>query len=1214
MSFILNRDINNKAVKKNVIITNTIKPNSLKASIGTTGSNEFVTLDTLNLNNSQITASATELNYLQVLPGIAEASKAIVLNTSRNIATINTITCTTSVIVNGNIITNNNDISGGSSDDLKNPYLTNIIPGIGKELKTLITDSKNNISNINVLTTNNLKIFDTQLEFNNLNKTYHLDNIKKVVTSKNTTNESLLGKFVSLSNTDTNVNNNIWRSICWSPQLGIFAAVSNSSGNKVAISNNGIQWNTYLTPQYSVSTHDNYYGICWSPELSMFIAVGQSIIRSYDGINWTNSIVPYYINLRSVCWSPELSLFVAVGISGGNNNRVLKSYDGITWTSAEASYNNSWISICWSPKLKLFVAVASSGENIYRVMISNNGNNWNLVNHNLFTNLEWYNIIWSEELGLFLATNISSNKIIRSYDGVNWDYCYPSETSSQWSTNMKIIIWIKELNMAVSFMESNTGYYYSYDGIKWERGNSGINTNFTSIAWSSALGMLVLSTSGSPKLYVSRMIKTNKSSFKSNLDLIYIDQNTSYVGFNTRTPNKPLEINHSSGNCLKMTTPVVSPVSNNIMTFDISNDGILNLTCSNSISGPRSINIVTNNATYGLKLNNILLLPTITEYGYISGITNGIAQSNKPLVVDENIDITNIELLSCSSLTVNDENIDNSNNNIYLLNVEPGIAIESKGLITDSFNNINNINKVETLSIELTYNKLFVSNNEENINTNNLINKINGYKKITQLNTVTASSWITNTISGVTDIIDICWAPELHLFVLITNSSIRTSYDGITWTIQNSPFGNTTVNYKSICWSSDLGMFAITSGLSGSWTGILTSKDGIIWIPREIETNTTDSQVIWASELKMFIFLSKTPPRGYFIYISRDGSAWRNVSFSGVDSNVQWSSVCWCNKLSLLVVCSSNSSYIATSPDAFNWTITSVNDPSNTSYNYIAWSDELNMSVAVSGLSVAYSYDGINWYRSLLPYSAQNIKWISDLNIFITSGSSTNFSYSYDGLTWNSGLLPSNSGWNRIHWISELNMLFIIKSDQIAYTIVSGSTNNKANLFAHRNHVFMNKTNGRLGIGTESPNYQLELSTDSAGKPSSTTWTVASDSRLKEDIELANLNICYDVIKNLKLKKYSWKNNIFDKYQIYDRTKLGWIADEVEEVFPKAVEIKKAYNLDDCKVLNIDQIVTSIYGFTQKIINDYENIDSDIANIDNKINQIESFISKLELN
>lgn len=1214
MSFILNRGINNKAVKKNVSITNTINPNSLKASIGTTGSNQFLTLNTLNLNNTEIIASASELNYLQVLPGIAEASKAIVLNSSRNIGTINTITCTTSIIVNGNIITSNNDISGGSSDDLNNPYLTNIIPGTAKELKALITDSNSNISNINTLTTNNLKVFDTDLEFNNLNKTYHLDNIKKVVTSKNSTIESLLGRFVSLSNTDTNVNNNTWRSICWSPQLGIFAAVSNSSGNKVAISNNGIQWTSYLTPQFSVSTHDNYYGICWSPELNIFIAVGQSIIRSSDGINWTNSIVPYYVNLRSVCWSSELSLFIAVGISGGNNNRVLKSSDGITWTPAEASYNNSWISVCWSPKLKLFVAVASSGENIYRVMVSNNGNNWNLVTHNLFTNVEWYNVIWSEELGLFLATNSSANKIVRSLDGINWNYCYPSEASSQWTNNMKIIIWVKELNMAVSFMENNSGYYYSYDGIKWERGSSSISSELTSIAWSSALGMLVLSSSGSTKLYISRMIKTNKSGFKTNPDVIYVDQNTSYVGFNTQTPNKPLEINHSSGNCLKMTTPVTSPASTNIMTFDVASNGILNLTCSNSVSGARSINIVTNNSSYGLKLNNVLLLPTITQYSYIAGITNGIAQANKPLVVDENRDISNIEVLSCSSLTVNGVNIDNSTNNEYLLNVEPGIASASKGLITNTLNNISNINQIETLSTELTFNKLFVSNNEENINTNNLINKINTYKKITQLNTITSSSWYTNTLSGVTDIVDICWSPELHLFVLITSNTIRTSYDGITWTTQTYPFGTTNVNFKSICWSSDLGMFAISSGLASTWAGIITSIDGIGWIAREIETNATDSQVIWASELKMFIFLSKTAPRGYFIYVSRDGSSWRNVSFSGFDSSVQWSSVCWCNKLSLLMVCSSNSSYIATSSDAFNWNIVSVNDPSNATYNYITWSEELNMAIAVGGLSLAYSYDGTNWYRSLLPNNTQNIKWISDLNAFIASGSSTNFSYSFDGLTWTSGLLPANALWMRIHWISELNILCIVKSDQIAYTIVSGSTDNKANLFAHKSQVFMNKTNGRLGIGSESPNYQLELSTDSAGKPSSSTWTVASDSRLKEDIELANLNICYDIIKNLKLKKYKWKNDIFNQYQIYDRTKLGWIADEVEEVFPKAVEIKKAYNLDDCKVLNIDQIVTSIYGFTQKIINDYENIDNDISNIDTKINNIENFITKLELN
>jgi hypothetical protein len=41
---------------------------------------------------------------------------------------------------------------------------------------------------------------------------------------------------------------------------------------------------------------------------------------------------------------------------------------------------------------------------------------------------------------------------------------------------------------------------------------------------------------------------------------------------------------------------------------------------------------------------------------------------------------------------------------------------------------------------------------------------------------------------------------------------------------------------------------------------------------------------------------------------------------------------------------------------------------------------------------------------------------------------------------------------------------------------------------------------GNVGIGTTSPSYQLQLSTDSAAKPGTNAWTVASDARLKTDI------------------------------------------------------------------------------------------------------------------
>jgi hypothetical protein len=275
------------------------------------------------------------------------------------------------------------------------------------------------------------------------------------------------------------------------------------------------------------------------------------------------------------------------------------------------------------------------------------------------------------------------------------------------------------------------------------------------------------------------------------------------------------------------------------------------------------------------------------------------------------------------------------------------------------------------------------------------------------------------------------------------------------------------------------------------------------------------------------------------------------------------------------------------------------------------------MAVAVRNSTSAYSYDGINWYTNRIPSSANHIIWCSSINVFIIGCPYANFLYSADGINWKVLAPPNSNNWWRIKWIEELSMLITVSNggatQRIAYLIVPGLNNNSSNIFSHKSQLFMNKLTGRLGIGTETPNYQLELSTDSAGKPSSNTWTVASDIRLKENIENANLSICYNIIKNLKLKKYTWNDNIFNQYQIKDRTKLGWIADEVEIIFPKAVDIKNAYNLNDCKVLNIDQIINAMYGCTQKIIDDYDLIENDIVNINNSFNEIETFINELEL-
>lgn len=145
-----------------------------------------------------------------------------------------------------------------------------------------------------------------------------------------------------------------------------------------------------------------------------------------------------------------------------------------------------------------------------------------------------------------------------------------------------------------------------------------------------------------------------------------------------------------------------------------------------------------------------------------------------------------------------------------------------------------------------------------------------------------------------------------------------------------------------------------------------------------------------------------------------------------------------------------------------------------------------------------------------------------------------------------------------------------------------------------------------LGIGTASPGYQLELSADSAAKPSTSTWTVSSDERLKSNISLADTARCYEIVKSLPLKRFTWRDDVYAPEQVNDRSKLGWIAQDVEGVFPKAVTIAalqfaatarspQKYKLEDARSLNADQIYAALYGAVQKLITKIESLESDFA-------------------
>lgn len=88
-----------------------------------------------------------------------------------------------------------------------------------------------------------------------------------------------------------------------------------------------------------------------------------------------------------------------------------------------------------------------------------------------------------------------------------------------------------------------------------------------------------------------------------------------------------------------------------------------------------------------------------------------------------------------------------------------------------------------------------------------------------------------------------------------------------------------------------------------------------------------------------------------------------------------------------------------------------------------------------------------------------------------------------------------------------------------------------------------------VGIGVTSPSFQLHLSLDSAAKPTSNTWTISSDRRLKKNIQ--PIDAALDKLLQLYGVTYQWKDPASQGNMT--GTYTGMIAQDVEKVFPEWV-------------------------------------------------------------
>ena len=268
-----------------------------------------------------------------------------------------------------------------------------------------------------------------------------------------------------------------WKSVCYSPQISRFVAVSSSTSDlyNIAVSTTGANWTSVLGIDVSLNA------VCWSSDLQIYVTVGSSnkVLSSSNGTDWVQSgTLPSNNNWTSICWSPELSMFVAVSSTG--TIRSAYSYDSSNWVAGSGSSTyGAWKSVCWSPELSMFVAVGSSGSD--QISTSTNGIAWT----SRYTgSTDWNSVTWSSKLSMFVAVgSVGTNPhVITSYNGTTWTLRV--NDSNIWNT----VCWSDELNLFVALGESCA--MSSPNGITWTS-RTITDGSWNSVVWTSELSNFV---------------------------------------------------------------------------------------------------------------------------------------------------------------------------------------------------------------------------------------------------------------------------------------------------------------------------------------------------------------------------------------------------------------------------------------------------------------------------------------------------------------------------------------------------------------------------------------------------------------------------------------------------------------------------------------------------------------------------------------------------
>ena len=117
----------------------------------------------------------------------------------------------------------------------------------------------------------------------------------------------------------------------------------------------------------------------------------------------------------------------------------------------------------------------------------------------------------------------------------------------------------------------------------------------------------------------------------------------------------------------------------------------------------------------------------------------------------------------------------------------------------------------------------------------------------------------------------------------------------------------------------------------------------------------------------------------------------------------------------------------------------------------------------------------------------------------------------------------------------------------------------------------------------------------------------ASDPLLKEDVELADLGLCYRTVQQLPLKRYKYTDRYLSTFKCADAHRLGFLATELEHAFPKSITYKEIPELQSTfRVIDTQQIEMAHIGATQQLMRRVEGLSSTLQGLQSLVSPIKN--------